>query len=76
VVTAVSANRQLSDGIALQIQEPSVGKEAEAYWQATVQTSYEQREQARTRLLALLPPLEPRLGDKKRTEIVGERGAQ
>jgi hypothetical protein len=76
VVTAVSANRQLIDGIDLQIQEPSVGKEEEAYLKATVQASYEQREQARTRLLELLPHLEPRLGDKKRTEIVVERVAQ
>ena len=45
------ANRQLIDGIDLQIQEPSVGKEEEAYLKATVQASYEQMEQARTRLL-------------------------
>src|SRR4030095_5702644 len=72
VVTAVIANRQLIDGIDLQIQEPSLGKEEETYLQATVQASYEQMEQARTRLLELLHHLEHRLGYKKRTEIVVE----
>jgi hypothetical protein len=76
VVTAVIANRQLIDGIDLQIQEPSLGKEEETYLQATVQASYEQMEQARTRLLELLHHLEHRLGYKKRTEIVVEMVAQ
>jgi len=76
VVTAVLANRQLIDGIELQIQEPSFGKEEETYLKATVQASYEQREQARTRLLELLHHLEHRLGYKKRTEIGVEMVAQ
>ena len=58
MVTAVIANRQLIDGIEVQIQEPSVCKEEEAYLKATVQASYEQMEQARTRLLELLHHLE------------------
>jgi hypothetical protein len=72
VVTGVIANRQLIDGIDLQIQEPSVGKEEEAYLKATVQASYEQMEQARTRLLELLHHMDHRLAYKKRTEIVVE----
>jgi hypothetical protein len=75
-VTAVIANRHLIDGIGVQIQEPSVGKEEEAYLRATVQASYEQMEQARTRLLELLHHLEHKLAYKKRTEIVVEMVAQ
>jgi len=75
-VTAVIANRQLIDGIGVQIQEPSVGKEEETYLKATVQASYEQMEQARTRLLELLHHLEHKLAYKKRTEIVIEMVAQ
>ena len=70
MVTAVIANRQLIAGSELQIQEPSAGKEEEAYLQATGQASYEQLEQARTRLLELLPHLEHRLAYQNRTEIV------
>jgi hypothetical protein len=51
---------------------PNVCKEEEAYLKATVQASYEQMEQARTRLLELLHHLEHRLAYKKRTEIVVE----
>jgi DDE superfamily endonuclease len=76
VVTAVIANRQLIDGIGVQIQEPRVGKEEEAYLKATVQTSYAQMEQARTRLLELLHYMEHQLAYKKRTEIVVEMVAQ
>jgi hypothetical protein len=71
-VTAVVANRQLIDGIGVQIQEPDVSKEEEAYLKATVQASYEQMEQARTRLLELLHHVEHKLAYKKRTEIVVE----
>ena len=76
VVTAVIANRQLIDGIDVQIQEPSAGKEEETYLQATVQASYEQMEPARTRLWELLHYREHQLADKKRTEIVVEMVAQ
>jgi hypothetical protein len=75
-VTAVIANRQLIDGIGVQIQEPTVCKEEETYLKATVQASYEQMEQARTRLLELLHHLEHKLAYKKRTEIVVEMVAQ
>jgi hypothetical protein len=75
-VTAVIANRQLIDGMGVQIQEPDVWKEEEAYLKATVQTSYAQMEQARTRLLELLHHLEHKLAYKKRTEIVVEMVAE
>jgi hypothetical protein len=71
-VTAVVANRHLIDGIGVQIQEPDISKEEEAYLNATVQASYEQMEQARTRLLELLHHVEHKLAYKKRTEIVVE----
>jgi hypothetical protein len=71
-VTAVIANRQVIDGIDAQIQVPNRCKEEETYLKATVQVSYEQMEQARTRLLELLHHLEHRLAYKKRTEIVVE----
>ncbi len=50
VVTGGLANRQLIDGIAVQIQEPNLCKEEDTYLKATVQGSYEQMAQARTRL--------------------------
>ena len=68
-VTAVVANRQLIDGLEARIQEPAVSKEEEGYLKATVQASYEQIEQARTRLLELLHHVEHKLAYKKRTEI-------
>lgn len=76
VVTAVIANRQLIDGLDLQIQEPSVCKEEEEYLKATVHASYAQMEQAQTRLLELLHHLNHQLAYKKRTEIVVEMVAQ
>src|SRR5215831_6508518 len=72
VVTAVVANRQLIDGLDLQVQEPSVCEEEETYLKATVQESYTQMEQARERLVELLHHLQHRLAYKKRTEMVVE----
>ena len=76
VVTGVIANRQVIDGIDVRIQMPNVCKEEEAYLKATVQASYDQMEQARTRLLELLHHVEHKLAYKKRTEIVAEMVAQ
>jgi hypothetical protein len=75
-VTAVIANRQLIDGIEARIQAPDGSKEEEVYVKATVQASYEQREQARTRLWEILHHVKHRLAYKKRTEIVVERVGQ
>ena len=63
-------------GLRCKFRSPSVCKEEEEYLKATVQASYEQMEQARTRLLELLHHLEHRLAYKKRTEIVVEMVAQ
>ena len=76
VVTAVVANRQVIDGIEVQIQEPSLCTEEETYLKATVQANYAQMEQARTRLLELLHYMEHQLAYKKRTEIVVEMVAR
>ena len=76
VVTAVIANRQLIDGIDVQIQEPNVCKEEDTCMKATVQASYAQMDQARTRLLELLHHMEHHLAYKKRTEIVVKMVAQ
>ena len=76
VVTGVIANRQVIEGIEVRLQVPNVCKEEDAYLKATVQASYEQMEQARTRLLELLHPLEHKRAYKKRTEIVVEMVAQ
>src|SRR5688572_26382727 len=75
-VPAVIAKRPLVDGIGVQIEKPADSQEEEAYLKATVQASDEQMEQARTRRLELLHHLEPKLADKKRTEIGVEMVAQ
>ena len=71
-VTAVVANRQVIDGLEGRGQEPSLREAEEAYWRATVKEGYEQMEAAQTRLLELLPHLQPRLAYTKRTEMVVE----
>jgi hypothetical protein len=73
---AVIAHRQLIDGIEVQIQEPSLCQEEETYLRATVQASYTQMGQARSRILELLHSMKHQLAYKKRTEIVVERVAQ
>jgi len=65
VVTSVIANRQLLEGIDVRIQVPSVGKEEEAYLKATGQASYDEMEQARTRILELLHLYEASTGGQE-----------
>jgi hypothetical protein len=72
VVTAVVANRDVIDGIELQVQEPSTQEEEALYLKATVQEGYAQMEQARERVLELLHHLQHRLAYKKRTAMVVE----
>jgi hypothetical protein len=72
VVTAIVANRDVIDGIELQIQEPGTQEEEALYLKATVQESYAQMEQARERVLELLHHLQHRLAYKKRTAMVVE----
>jgi hypothetical protein len=72
VVTAVIANRELIDGVEVEVQQPDVRAEEMASLPETSQESYAQMAHARGRLLALLHHgLHQRL-DKKRTEMALE----
>jgi hypothetical protein len=72
VVTAVLANRELIDGVAVVVQQPNHQAEEIAYLQETVRASYEQMEEARGRVLELVHHLLHRQSYKKRTEIALE----
>jgi hypothetical protein len=72
VMTAVVANREVIDGVAVVVQPPKVQDEEVAYLQATGKESYGQMETARSRLLELLHHLTHRLAYKKRPEIAQE----
>ena len=72
VVTAVVANSQRLDGIAVEIQQPNYEQEELAYLQMTRQDSYESMEQVRQRLIELLHYQKNRLEYRKRTEMVVE----
>ena len=50
VVTAVLANRELIDGVAVVVQQPNQQAEEIAYLQETVRASYEQMDEARGRV--------------------------
>jgi hypothetical protein len=69
VMTAVIANCARLDGIEVLVQQPNRQDEELAYLQETMCESYTQREEARGRVLELLPHLVHRLGYKKRTEL-------
>jgi hypothetical protein len=72
VVTAVLANRELIDGVAVVVQQPNRQVEEVAYLQETVRASYEQMDEARGRVLELLHHLLHRQSYRKRTEIARE----
>src|SRR5919201_5049030 len=69
VVTAVIANRVRLDGIEVRGQQPDHSEEERAYLQETVRESSVQMDEARGRLLELLPPRGHGLGYKKRTAL-------
>ena len=69
VVTAVIANRGRLDGIEVLVQQPSRQDEELAYLHETGRASYTQLEEARERVLELLPHRVHGLGYKKRTEL-------
>lgn len=69
VMTAAIANRELIDGLEVAVQSPKVHEKELDYLKATVQTSYEQMEAARTRLLELLHHAQHRQAYQKRTEM-------
>src|SRR5215510_10947612 len=72
VVTAVLANRELIDGVAVVVQQPNQQAEEIAYLQETIRASYEQMDEARGRVLELCHHLLHRQSYKKRTEIAVE----
>jgi hypothetical protein len=72
VVTAVVSNREVIDGLAVEVQEPSREAAERAYLEATMKESYEQMEGVQERLLELVHHLVHRLGYRKRTEIAVE----
>jgi hypothetical protein len=69
VVTAVIANRHMSDGWEVIVQEPKALQEEMGYLEATAKDSYEQMEEARNRVLELLHHHKHQLEYRKRTEI-------
>jgi hypothetical protein len=69
VVTAVVANPERLDGIAVEVQQPNYEQEELAYLQMTRRDSYESMEQVHQRLLELVHYQKNRLSYRKRTEM-------
>jgi SRSO17 transposase len=69
VVTAVVANPQQIDGIAVEVQMPNFSAAEREYLRMTAQPSYEQMEQVMERLVELLHHHKNQLAYRKRTEI-------
>jgi hypothetical protein len=69
VITAVVSNRELIDGIGIEVQRPDYREEELGYLEATRKESYGQMEEARRRLLELLHFHKNRLAYRKRTEV-------
>src|SRR5574339_224483 len=72
VVTAVVANAEYLDGVAVEVQCPNYQAEELAYLQMTAQENYLNLESARQRVLELLHYHKNRLAYRKRTEMVVE----
>ena len=72
VVTAVISHRRMIDGLEVIGPEPNARKEEMGYLEATAKDSYEQREEARNRVLELRHHHQHRLEYRKRTEIAWE----
>lgn len=70
VVTAVIANPQQIDGIAVEVQMPDFREAERGYLKMTAQPSYEQMEQVIKRLVELLHHQKNQLAYRKRTEMV------
>lgn len=69
VVTAVAANPERLDGIAVEVQQPNYQPEELAYLRMTRRETYESMEQVHQRLLELLHYQKNRLRYRKRTEL-------
>ena len=72
VVTAVAANADYRDGIAVEIQFPNYQAEELAYLQMTAQEDYPDLESARQRVVELLHYHKNRVAYRKRTDIAVE----
>jgi hypothetical protein len=69
VVTAVVANADYLDGVAVEVQFPTYQTEELAYLQRTAQANYPDLESARQRVLELLHYHKNRVAYRKRTDI-------
>lgn len=72
VMTAVVANRELVDGIAVEVQAPDVAEAEKEYLLMTQRESYTDMEAVQNRVLALLAYRRNRLTYRKRTTIAVE----
>ncbi|MGH9855527.1 MAG: IS701 family transposase, partial [Blastocatellia bacterium] len=72
VVTAVVSNRELVDGLAVEVQQPDFAEEEMEYLVMTSQESYTQMEQVRKRIVELLSYRRNRQAYRKRTEMAVE----
>lgn len=72
LVTAVAANQDYIDGLAVEVQQPNYQKEELAYLQMTTRDEYTEMEQVWERLSELLHYQKNRLLYRKRTEIAVE----
>jgi hypothetical protein len=72
VVTAAVANRELVDGLAVEVQQPDFAEAELEYLRMTVQENYSEMEQVEQRLIELLSYQRNRLAYRKRTELAVE----
>jgi hypothetical protein len=72
VVTAVVSNRELVDGLAVEVQQPDFAEEEMEYLVMTSQESYTQMEQVQKRIEELLSYRRNRQAYRKRTEMAVE----
>src|SRR5690349_21858315 len=72
VVTAVAANRELVDGLAVEVQRPDFAEAELEYLRMTAQENYTEMEQVEKRLIELVSYQRNRLAYRKRTEMAVE----
>ncbi|MGH9427112.1 MAG: IS701 family transposase, partial [Terriglobia bacterium] len=72
VVTAAISNRELIDGLAVEVQVPDFSKEELEYLSVTKQENYTEMEAVRKRIVELFSDQRNRLAYRKRTEMAVE----
>jgi hypothetical protein len=72
VVTAIISNREMVDGLAVEVQMPDYGQAELEYLQMTKPESYTQMEEVEKRLVELLSYQRNRLSYRKRTQMAVE----